>query len=292
MIVITMTKCPPKLHGGLSKWLQEIDTGVFVGNLSARVRDELWDMISEHVNDGRVTMLYTTKNAQGYAIKTINTSWTPIEFDGITLMQHPLPPKKKKKTSNKSQSVSKKRTRRIQIKENPISEDYIVVDLETTGLNALQDDIIEIAAIHIQNHNLVNKYTCLVKTEKEIPNEIVNLTEITNEMLEMDGISQRQAIEGLLKFIDNKALVIHNAKFDLSFLNAICTKLELPIIHNEYKDTLQLCRRMVSGLENYRLKTIAEYFDIDLTGAHRALNDSMITMNIFEKLNNLSDLPL
>ena len=58
MIVITLTDCPPKLRGDLSKWLCEINTGVYVGNLSSRVRDELWERVCSHLRTGKVTGVF------------------------------------------------------------------------------------------------------------------------------------------------------------------------------------------------------------------------------------------
>ena len=80
MIVITLTDCPPKVRGDLSKWLLEISTGVYVGNLSARVRDELWGRICEHVKDGRATMVYSSNGEQKLDFAIHNTSWLPVDY--------------------------------------------------------------------------------------------------------------------------------------------------------------------------------------------------------------------
>ena len=89
MIVITLTDCPPKVRGDLSKWLLEISTGVYVGNLSARVRDELWGRICEHVKDGRATMVYSSNGEQKLDFAIHNTSWLPVDYDGIKLVRKP-----------------------------------------------------------------------------------------------------------------------------------------------------------------------------------------------------------
>ena len=89
MIVVTLSDCPARLRGDLTKWLIEINTGVYVGQVSARVRDELWDRICEHVKDGRATMVFSARNEQGLQFRVHNTTWEPVDFDGITLMRRP-----------------------------------------------------------------------------------------------------------------------------------------------------------------------------------------------------------
>ncbi len=83
MIVVSLTNCPPRLRGDLTKWLMEINAGVYVGNVSARVRDELWDRICENVRDGRATMVFSAMNEQGMDFRVHNTTWIPIDYDGL-----------------------------------------------------------------------------------------------------------------------------------------------------------------------------------------------------------------
>ena len=90
MIVITLTSCPPKLRGDLSKWLCEINTGVYVGNLSARVRDGLWLRVCENLDNGKATMVYSSNNEQHLEFCVHNGEWIPTDFDGITLIKRPL----------------------------------------------------------------------------------------------------------------------------------------------------------------------------------------------------------
>ena len=91
MIVLAMTDCPPRLRGDISKWLCEINTGVYVGNVSARVREELWSRVCKNLKNGRATLVYSSNGEQKMEFRVHNTSWTPVDFDGITLMRRPLP---------------------------------------------------------------------------------------------------------------------------------------------------------------------------------------------------------
>lgn len=294
MIVITMTTCPIRLRGDLTKWLQEIDTGVFAGNISARVREELWDRIANNAGNGHVTMAYSTKNAQGYAIRTLNTVWSPAEYDGLTLMLHPLPPekvRKKQKKCKRHEAGNLKRTEKKHQEAHqlqPIAERYVVIDLETTGLSADENDIIEIAALKVRNHRVTEQFISLIKHSGDLPKEITALTGITDEMLRDEGKNPADVMPMFISFIGKDPLVIHNAKFDLAFVQKLCQRLNISAPLNDYKDTLQLSRRLIHEVDNYRLATLANLFGIDIARAHRALSDGMITMQLFEKLNEIS----
>ena len=75
MVVITLSDCPPKVRGDLSKWLFEINTGVYVGNLSTRVRQELWQRICENLKNGRATMVYSAPGEQQMRFEIHNSLW-------------------------------------------------------------------------------------------------------------------------------------------------------------------------------------------------------------------------
>ncbi len=89
MIVIVLSKCPPALRGDLTKWMFEISTGVFVGRLTARVRDELWERVVCYCGDGRATMVYSASNEQRMQFRVFNTDLIPTDFDGLWLMVKP-----------------------------------------------------------------------------------------------------------------------------------------------------------------------------------------------------------
>lgn len=74
----------------MSKWLCEINTGVYVGNLSARVRDGLWMRVCENLNNGKAVMVYSSNNEQRLEFRVHNCEWVPVDFDGLTLMKRPL----------------------------------------------------------------------------------------------------------------------------------------------------------------------------------------------------------
>jgi CRISPR-associated protein Cas2 len=90
MIVVSLEVCPPSLRGDITKWLLEIDTNVYAGNMSARVRDELWNKISKAARTtGRAIMAFDSKNEQGMDFYVHNCQWEPTDFDGLKLMLRP-----------------------------------------------------------------------------------------------------------------------------------------------------------------------------------------------------------
>ena len=90
IVVVAITNCPPKLRGDLSKWLFEVNTGVYTGNLSSRVRDAVWDRICQNIGSGSATMVFSAGNEQNLDFRVCNSSWTPVDYDGIKLMRRPL----------------------------------------------------------------------------------------------------------------------------------------------------------------------------------------------------------
>jgi len=89
MIVIVLSACPEGLRGDLSKWLLEISAGVFVGAVTARVRDLLWDRVVELAKDGRAIMVHTAIGEQRMAFRVHRNQWLPIDMDGVNLILRP-----------------------------------------------------------------------------------------------------------------------------------------------------------------------------------------------------------
>lgn len=89
MTVIVLTAVPPALRGVLTRWLFEIAPGVFVGHVSARVRELLWSRIIEGLGRGRAILVHSARNEQHLDFRTFGHDWEPVDFEGITLMLRP-----------------------------------------------------------------------------------------------------------------------------------------------------------------------------------------------------------
>lgn len=84
--VIVLRAAPEGLRGHLTRWMVEVDAGVFVGNPSRRVRDGLWEVLADRIGDGQVVMVEPAKNEQRWAVRTAGRDrWYPVDFDGVIL---------------------------------------------------------------------------------------------------------------------------------------------------------------------------------------------------------------
>lgn len=87
--VITVKNAPPSLRGDLTKWMQEIATGVYVGNFNTKVREQLWNRVENSVGHGEATISYSFRNEIGYQFATINAQREVVDYDGIPLVLLP-----------------------------------------------------------------------------------------------------------------------------------------------------------------------------------------------------------
>ncbi|MGH3757661.1 type I-E CRISPR-associated endoribonuclease Cas2e [Actinophytocola sp.] len=109
MTVIVFAACPVGLRGHLTRWLLEISPGVFVGKISRRVRERMWDRVTEMVKTGRAIMVYGADNEQGLAFKVHAHDWIPIDYEGINLILRPAEPSRTSR--DKGWSTASKRRR-------------------------------------------------------------------------------------------------------------------------------------------------------------------------------------
>lgn len=165
-------------------------------------------------------------------------------------------------------------------------DNYIVIDIETTGLSPVQDEITEIAAIKYRHNRKVEEFVTLVKPEGEISPFITKLTGISKETV-ADAPSIDEVIEGFARFVGEDILVGHNVAFDISFLS---NKLENCCglgLFNDYVDVMRLSRDKLPFLGNPKQTVLAKYFSITVEGAHRATVDCEICNKCYQKLKQL-----
>ena len=258
MIVISLTDCPMKLRGYLTKYLCEISTGVYVGKTSAKVRDALWDRVCDTCAHGRAVMVINTDNEQGYDFRVWHSSWEPIDLDGFKLMFH--------LTVRDDSEIKPNSGIRVQ-------DEYVVFDLETTGVNTKTDRIIEIGALLVQNGVVVDTYETLVKQDIRVPENIVKLTGITNEMLQ-SGVPFAEAAANLLKFVGGRLVIgYNNREFDEKILLTECRRHGCIYPLRRSKDVLHIVRRQHAELGSLKLQEIASHLGVEVSVKHRALAD-------------------
>lgn len=170
--------------------------------------------------------------------------------------------------------------------ENPNDSDwdqeFVVFDIETTGLSSKHDMITEIGATKVKNGSIVETYSALINPEMKIPYEVVELTGITNEMVANERTID-QVLPEFLDFIGDSAVVAHNAKFDIGFISEQAMRLHLdfnPIV----LDTITLAKLLITEIKRYNLKRLTRYLNVTLMNHHRAVDDASATAQIFIKL--------
>ena len=158
---------------------------------------------------------------------------------------------------------------------------FIVLDLETTGLNPIKDEIIEYGAILItlgtDNHK---GFHILVKPKRQIPPLITKITGITQDMVDREGATPEKALPQFIEFIQDLPLVTFNAEFDMAFLLNTAKKYD-HVINNRYTCALKRARRAWPGLESYRLQDLAKLGNLPSDDSHRALGDCKRAALIF-----------
>ena len=167
-----------------------------------------------------------------------------------------------------------------------ILSDYIVFDIETTGLDSSYDEIIEIGAIKVHNNKIVSKFNSLIKPKNKIDEYITRLTGITNEMVK-DAPTIEEILPDFMNYINNSILIGHNVNFDINFIYDNLYRNGLDVLTNDFIDTMRIARKLLPELPHHRLIDLAKYFKIDETNNHRALKDCEITMNVYEQLKNI-----
>lgn len=275
---------PNSLRGDLTKWCQEIQTGVYVGNVNAKIRERLWQRINENIGLGEASLVYNTNNELGYTFRTTRKDKEVIDLDGIPLMMslYQENPKIKHGFSKAYRYHQAKIHSYFKPDVTKIPE-FVALDLETTGLNPSQNQIISIGAVKKLNNELKTFYR-LIKIDHEIPTNISKVTKITNRMLERDGISLKDAIIDLQYFIKDLPVIGYNLTFDERFLQIAIIKENLVQINNHMYDLLPIIKQVDSFVDNYKLQTILEKYNIKNKEPHNSLSDATATMWLADKL--------
>lgn len=165
--------------------------------------------------------------------------------------------------------------------------DYVVFDLETTGINQELDDIIEISAIKVKNHEITEEFSTLVNPGRKIPKAATAVNGITDEMV-ADAPDIATAMEAFLTFIGEAVLVGHNIHtFDTNFAYDAAVNSLGKELHNDYIDTLYMARRCLPELSHHKLTDVSAHFCIETEGAHRALCDCRMNQRCYEEMGKL-----
>ncbi|WP_243342566.1 type I-E CRISPR-associated endoribonuclease Cas2e [Anaerococcus sp. AGMB09787] len=294
LTLITLTRVSNSLRGDLTKWMQEIAPGVYIGNFNVKVRERLWQRIQENIGDGQATITYAYRNEIGYKFETINTQREAIDLEGLPLVliktkEENQEPQELKKGFSKAAQIRKAR-KYSQVNKNKWTKNYVVLDIETDGLDYKKNNIIEIGA-YKKEGSQEKTYQALIKTGQKIPEQIKTLTKIDDKILNREGQKIDQALEKFLDFIGDYPLVGYNLDFDIKFINKALKIMGKPPLTNKKYDLLKYVKKENKYLRSYKLENVLQEYQIKKKVPHRALEDAKVTYELSEKVNKfLEDL--
>jgi DNA polymerase III subunit epsilon len=161
-------------------------------------------------------------------------------------------------------------------------KEFVVFDVETTGLDPYNDEIVEIGAIKVDVDEVQQQtYQAFVKTERRIPDNAIAIHGITNEMVEKEGIPLRNALEELKEFIGDLPVVAYNLDFDKAFINNAAERLGMEKVIKYGTCALKKARSAWRGLDSYKLKDLAKRGGLSDEGIHRSLADCKATLIVY-----------
>ena len=163
--------------------------------------------------------------------------------------------------------------------------DYVVIDLEMTGLNAKKDKILEVAAVRVREGKEIETFSAIVDSGVRLSDKVMELTGITQEQADA-GMAYDETVQKFLEFLGEDVLVGQNVIFDFSFLKQWAVNHKIAL-EKQAVDTLKLARKFLPPGQKKDLGSLCAYFEIPRVNAHRALDDARETLQIFERLKQL-----
>lgn len=286
--VITLKRTPNSLRGDLTKWMQEIATGVYVGNFNIKIREKLWERVIDSVENGEATISYYSRNEIGYDFKTYNTENKVVDFDGIPLvMSNKIDEKSNKEIKYGFSNASKfRKANKYARKKEVNNKSLIFIDLETDGLDENSNNIIEIGALRVEDD--IQEFQRIIKIENKLPENIKELTGISQNEID-NGVEIKEALRDFIDFIEDLDIIGYNVKFDMKFINKQISKLNMDKICNKSYDLMAFVKKDNQFLENYKFQTVLKEYGIDKTVPHRALEDARLCYELSSKVNKFED---
>lgn len=153
---------------------------------------------------------------------------------------------------------------------------FVAVDLETSGINPYDNEIIELGAVRFSVGGVSAEYSSLVRPTRKLDPASSKIHKITPEELQEDGQDLPAALSEFKEFIGSDSLVFHNASFDLSFLKVGLESAQYPMLSNQYIDHLYLSRQYLKSRKSHSLENIKHELELEI-GSHRARDDAYIT---------------
>ena len=193
--------------------------------------------------------------------------------------------KKNKTTLIKSEAPIVKNT--IPNTANEKRSDYIVFDLETTGIDTRTTEIVEIGAIKVLNGKIIDSFSSLVKPARPIPADATQVNNITNDMVK-NAPAPSRIIPQFVNFIGNNVLMGYNIEnFDMPILMRYAKEICRKDLSNSTIDVYKMVQTKLADIPNRKLTTVASYFNLSIDGAHRVIEDCALTNQVYLKIKDI-----
>lgn len=261
--VITLKKVPKSLRGDLTKWMQEIATGVYVGNFNTKVREKLWDRVIENVDGGEATMSFSYRNEIGYNFCTLNTDREVVDFDGIPLVM----------ISNKSDvNVTDVKSGFSNIAKFRKSKKFSKTGMNTYSKECELKYVVGLAEEKcIGNENRLT--VVLLKHNNGIEKEfnatfieIGNNCTISNlEVSDDEGceLSMSSTIDKFIEFVGEIPIVIYDCNHEIDILSNIFNNNGYDLYKNKIYDLMKFVKKENRYFDDYKLENVLIEYDIE-----------------------------
>ena len=168
-----------------------------------------------------------------------------------------------------------------------VLENYTFLDIETTSLDCYRGEILEISAIKVRNQQETEYFSELIKIHNKVGAFTTKLTGITNEMILKEGKELVLVLKNFKDFLGDDIIVGHNVNFDINFIYDSMKKNLGRNLTNDYVDTLRIARKVLPHLKHHKLDDLIKYFNLVERNEHRALNDCILTNQVYIRLGEL-----
>jgi len=162
-------------------------------------------------------------------------------------------------------------------------DDYVVIDIETTGFNPKLNEIIEIGAVKVRNNKITSVFQSMIKPKNPISPYVSSRTGITNHIL-ADASPIEAVLDSFVSFISDAILISHNVDFDVNFLYDHCETYLSHHLSNNFIDLRELFRKQQSSVIDQKITNICEKCALQNTHAHRALSDCLAAYDLYQSL--------
>ena len=235
-------------------------------------------------------MVHSTNNEQGYAFLAHNTTWVPIDYEGITLMRKPLAQNEAVGDLpflQRGFSKAAKYEKMKRFTNNRGAADYVILDVGAAESDDRNDKIITIGLVRIKGGEVERKFQCLVQSDVTIPGNIAKLVGITKETVEGQCLEGETAFNRIREFIGDDLVVGYNVQSHVDFLQGFAKRLGKTVVFKKVRDVMRIAHRKLDDLEDYELETVAGFFSLDVCKGYDVLAECMLIHKIYLELNEL-----